>query len=290
MHINRFGIKKLSKILIVNFKNKYRVIRRVRFLTFNVIHPPVLLYQMGKVGSSTVYRSLKASGIKNPIYQVHHLSNDLDVQKKAHRKIGRNPYHLELSRALQKRISLKNKFKFKIITLVREPISREISNFFENPLFVSSDINDAHGNIDPIKAVDYLDRLFRDPHAFDYMFNWFDRELKTVFGIDVFSNKFDPELGYLRIEGEHADALIIRLEDLSDKGFKIISDFLSLPFPLAPLQANVRNQSEHSESYKVVKKKIKLDPVVCERIYESRFVRYFYSHNEISKFIQQWTE
>ena len=39
-------------------------------------NPPIIVYQMGKVGSSTVYRSLVNSYLKNPVYQVHFLSDE----------------------------------------------------------------------------------------------------------------------------------------------------------------------------------------------------------------------
>ena len=282
-------MKIFLKYLKANIKNKLRAFRQVKFVTFNDNEPPILLYQMGKVGSSSIYRTLQQSGIKNPIYQVHYLSDDLTAQKIKHSKVGKFPYHLELGSALQKKIP-KKRIKVKIISLVREPVSREISNFFQNHWFVSSDIYDERGIIDSKKAAEYLDKVLSAPHTFDDMFNWFDRELKSVFNIDIFTHNFNPEDGYLIINDENADVLIIRLEDLSEKGFKIISEFLELPFKLSPVTANIRLQSEHSESYKKVKKTIKLDPAVCEKIYESRFVRYFYSRNEISEFIQQWTK
>jgi len=47
--------------------------------------PPILIYQMGKVGSSAVYESLKKYGIQNPLHHVHFLSyghlNELERKK-----------------------------------------------------------------------------------------------------------------------------------------------------------------------------------------------------------------
>ncbi len=40
------------------------------------MHPPILIYQMGKVGSNTVHKTLLASGIQNPVFHVHFLTKE----------------------------------------------------------------------------------------------------------------------------------------------------------------------------------------------------------------------
>lgn len=37
---------------------------------------PILVYQMGKVGSSTIVNTLKSSNINNPVYHIHFLSSE----------------------------------------------------------------------------------------------------------------------------------------------------------------------------------------------------------------------
>jgi hypothetical protein len=45
-------------------------------------HPPVLIYQMGKVGSTSVSSSLNSAGLANYVFDIHFLSNDLIEYKK----------------------------------------------------------------------------------------------------------------------------------------------------------------------------------------------------------------
>ena len=101
---------------------------------------PIIIYQMGKVGSSTILRSLRALDIDTPIFHTHTLT----VEGRAHGEaiFGHKPQsyfprskHLLESEYLCKEIerSLKRKIgKWKVVTLVRDPIARNISSFWRN--------------------------------------------------------------------------------------------------------------------------------------------------------------
>ena len=39
-------------------------------------YPPILIYQMGKVGSATVHETLLHANLPHPIYHIHFLSYD----------------------------------------------------------------------------------------------------------------------------------------------------------------------------------------------------------------------
>lgn len=96
--------------------------------------PPVLIYQMGKVGSSTVHSSLNQLGI--PSYQVHLLSsNTISQTEEYYRRLPHAvmPGHLRTSKYLSEHIDkTRGKIRWKVVTLVREPVSRAISNCYEN--------------------------------------------------------------------------------------------------------------------------------------------------------------
>ena len=69
-------------------------------------HEPILIYQMGKVGSTSVSSSLNAAGLANYVFDIHFLSEDLNKYRNFY--IGSGivpvPYHIELGLALRKRI------------------------------------------------------------------------------------------------------------------------------------------------------------------------------------------
>lgn len=94
----------------------------------------VLIYQMGKVGSSSIYQSLAQSDDFKP-YHIHTL-NQITIQKIKERsklkglKIEQHIYDSE--HILGKFFEQTPQDKLKIITLVREPISRNIAAYFQN--------------------------------------------------------------------------------------------------------------------------------------------------------------
>ena len=101
--------------------------------------PPLLIYQMGKVGSKTIRSTLQASKLDRPIYHVHLLTPDRIEQLEADRRkyLGTGKEHLLKHiwqyQYLRTRMTddLKG-HKWKIVTLTREPVGRNISTFFEN--------------------------------------------------------------------------------------------------------------------------------------------------------------
>jgi len=256
------------------------------------VHPPILVYQMGKVGSTSVSDSLKAARLKNYVFDIHFLSNDLNQYKKFYIDSGivPVPYHIELGLALRKRI-IKNKFnKFKIISLVRDPIARQISDVFQNPEIMGMNIRGQVGLLDINKSITLIEDKFSDLKAFDYVFEWFDRELKSIFGIDVFSNPFNRDIGWTVYYGDKADLLIIRMEDLSLVGEAVISEFLKTPLKISLLDSNVRSQTPEAMSYKYVKENMRIKREICKKVYNSQLVRHFYSEKHINELINRWSK
>lgn len=253
--------------------------------------PPVLVYQMGKVGSSTVYNSLLDMGLKNSIHHVHFLSVDLPEYRRRHELAGifPAPYHIFLGEALSKVIAKRRGFPIKIISLVRDPVALVVSALFENTYFNKELLENDSDVIDPQKAIDQLELYFQVPDNCRYIYDWFDREFKHVFGIDVFATPFPVEKGYEVYSYNNVEALVIRLEDLAEKGPKSIAAFLGLDAPLSLQLKNIRTEIKLSDSYQKVLNGICLDKDLCGEIYSSRFVKHFYTDEMIEKFITKWS-
>lgn len=122
------------------------------------------------------------------------------------------------------------------------------------------------------------------------MYEWFNRELRTVFDIGVFAAPFPVETGHAVYSKGNVEALVIRLEDLSEKGPEAISNFLGLDEQLVLKQRNVRAQSVASEAYQRVKEEVSLSLPLCKKIYSSKFVKHFYSEDMTNKFTLHWTK
>jgi len=262
---------------------------------------PIINYQMGKVGSSTVQASLEAMNLDQPVYHVHFLNPERVGQiEQQRRKYFRTEKYALLRRPwlyefLFEQIQKKNRH-WKLITLVREPVARNVSTFFENlevtnkpgstAYVIRSDYYDFNIEADP-ENLDELIGLFFDRLVHERPLRYFDDEIKTVFGIDVFATEFPVDKGYGVYPGEYADLLLVRLEDLDRCANTVFKQFLGLDdFEL--VRANMSDDKIYAALYKAFKRSIRFPEAYLGEMYESRYARQFYSEEEIRGFRQGW--
>jgi len=116
-------------------KKRYYFAKCRIFLTFYLSNlgakESLIIYQMGKVGSSTILKSLEALELDIPIFHIHTLTQEgFNHGEKIYRDSG-NRYSprgtLWKSIFLRKQIDKGlNKKKYKVVTLVRDPIASGI--------------------------------------------------------------------------------------------------------------------------------------------------------------------
>lgn len=259
----------------------------------------IVVHQMGKVASNTVYKSLKCLEPLLPVFHTHSL-NYKQIEKISklliYPKFVGSYEHLIDSLSLLTMLQLdlastsEQKRDWKIITLVREPIDRNISAFFQNlsleKLFPSFT---THGQICE-EEVDQAIELFLREYSHHLPLNWLDSEIKEVFGIDTFNNApFDHEKGFQVMEKDNYSVLIIRVEDLNRCCSEAMKDFLNISdFNLR--QVNVSSNKKYSSIYKEFKKRIHLPDDYISQMYNSKYATHFYSPSEIREFISRWTK
>ena len=244
---------------------------------------PVIIYQMGKVGSRSVGDSLKNCGI-SPLFHVHRINLE-NIKQVENEYIGRglNPPHEKSGKFLNKNICRRNK-KAKFITMVREPVSRNISAFFENhKRFTGVE----YGSKD--FKIEKLTEIFMTEYIHDVPLTWFDKEIKLTLGIDVYKHPFPAKKGYSTIYKGNFELLILKLE-ISDKiKQKAISDFFNIhDFELK--KSNVSNKKIYSETYEQFKKKIALPHSYLEKMLNSKYSRHFYTNSEIDAIWSKWSD
>ena len=97
----------------------------------------------------------------------------------------------------------------KIISLVRDPVARNISAFFHDfEDWAGKPLEQISGGIEQIK------RIFLEQFDHDYTLRWFDR-LEDTLGVNVYNHPF-PREGYNIVRKGKMSILIMRLE-LDDK-------------------------------------------------------------------------
>jgi hypothetical protein len=210
---------------------------------------------MGKVGSTSVYESLLACGVT----AIHfHWMEPLYMGQIA------------------------NKERVEIITLVREPIGRCISEFFQN--FESHTGVDYHRDAFDLVT---LYELFLNNQYFWRPLPWFDEEMKPELGVDVYDYAFPQERGWLVIETGIYRILILKAE--LDDAIKetVIADFLKLgSFELT--RANMAQEKAYAETYRTFIQTIRLPATYIDAMCNYKYTRHFYSETEIAGMRSKW--
>ena len=256
---------------------------------------PILVYQMGKVGSSSIVDSLKAKKLDRPIFHMHFLSPEtIQRAERVLREIygGRhnvNRWALYESRFVSKHVLQWPSKELKIVSLVREPVARNISSFFQN---LDKFIPDCAALYDAgrIGIADITRHYLQDFHEHTYPLTWFDEEMKTVFGIDVFSTE---DMLYqdhrIYVYRRHlVELLVLRAEDIDNVARQALRDFLKID-DITLKSANVARGKDYSRVYRDFRDNLKLPDEYLAQMYESKYVRHFYSAQEIERFYSCWS-
>jgi hypothetical protein len=254
---------------------------------------PIIIYQMGKVGSSSVERILKGANLDRPVYHVHFLSHrGIANAEKYFLSLNNSgtPHHIKLSKILRKKICKSKDFRWKVITLVREPVARDVSDCFQNLESYHPHLIDRKGTAKKAKIIQLLENHFRAYDANkDYTANWFDNELRSTFELDVYKYPFNFQDGFSLITANNIDLLVLRLENLDSTFNRAFNRFLDSNISFNMYRSNVGQNKRYSATYRYLLENLTLPYKICEKIYSSKYASHFYTQIERNNFISQWS-
>ncbi|HWO40246.1 MAG TPA: putative capsular polysaccharide synthesis family protein [Candidatus Eisenbacteria bacterium] len=231
------------------------------------VAPPVLIYQMGKVGSSSIYRSLK------PIWpgltmHTHFITRDAKKSQTA---------HIIYERAIRPGRPIF------VISPVREPIARNVSTFFQN-FECETGIKYQNSTFSVNDLIQFFLRQFKHYDAL----RWFDNRFRVELGLDVYDYAF-PASGSAVISHQNIKLLLMRSELPDEVKENAIRNFLELPhFVLS--NTNSSAEKDYSEMYRQFKHTFVPPKWYFEAMYGSRFFNHFYDAVQRAMFIAHWTQ
>jgi hypothetical protein len=277
LRIKIFLMRYLEKMF---FHNQKRIIKKAIVSEKEIL----IVLSIGKVGSSSLYASLKKIKPFALILHLHTLT-EAGIQKQrnyylnSHRKSV--PFHLIQSQAFLECMPL-IQHKIKLITLIREPISRELSSIFQDTFnFSRSKKLDNHlfRNIINDKVKLLMQRLPEE--------TWFEEEIYNNFQINVFDRVFNSEKGFVSYVGDKVELLLFRLDDLERVFEDGISSFLSIDSSMTLVHKNDSEGKFYVSTYKTLSQEVKLSKEEMIEILNSKFIRHFYSDKK-DLIIRQW--
>ena len=239
----------------------------------------LLVYSMGKTGSSSVYYTLMRDFPFSKVIHVHFLSDYwyswFSNQNKKNLKKDRN----QILSDKAKKFIKKNKKLFSI-TIIRDPFSRSISDYFHSKRDILSSLSD-NQIIKEISESYYIQSNSMD---------WFEKDFNSFFNIDIYKMPFNTNKGWEVYKlGEERSILIIRIDVLT-------SSFKKAFFNLTGLHVNklfITNRREDdntlSERYKLFKSNYYESEESVNRKLSSKFVKHFFNKNQIQTLREKYT-
>jgi hypothetical protein len=243
---------------------------------------PVLVYQMAKVGSSAVLDALDAAGI--PAFHVHRMdAGHLRRMRAARRALGWYiipvPPHDRLGLRLRRDLLDRGR-RAAIVTLVRDPIARNLSSYFEHLDAIWHRVN-AH-----LLPIEELIAGFFERYTHDEPLTWFDDEMLPATGIDVYTHPF-PAGGVLTVTAGALDLLILRSELPDAEKADALSTFLGVA-GLTLGRANTTGNKAKGEVYRRFVDRIRFPASYVQSMLQSRYARHFYTGPELEEMARRY--
>jgi hypothetical protein len=260
----------------------WRMARRLDLLALRG-REPVVVFQMGKVGSTSVARSFP-TGAHPLAVQTHHLHRPRIERAKAwsrERGLPRRAHYFHAD-AVARRVVDRGR-PFKLITLVREPVGRSVSNFFHDfARFVGVAPEESTHTVPEL-----VDVLVAHEHQLDES-RWFPREFAPALGLDVYAHPFPHEEGGQVLRSGGGEVLVLRLETPDERKERLIADFLGEPgFRLAT--ANVGLDKAYADAYRAFRGEAVLPDEYLDRKLSGVYATHFYTPTERDEIRARWS-
>ena len=253
---------------------------------------PLIVYQMGKVGSEALEASLLACELQRPLYRVHAMVKEnidiglmqANVTSKEYFKRSKTDFiGLHLGNQIRRDL---RKHKWQVVTMVRDPVAQNVSTFFQIMDLLVSNYSERLARKDI--SIEELSEKFLELFPPDNIFvNWFDKELGKLFEVDVFEKPFDKEKGVSRWSWPNLDLLVIRLEDFDQVASTELQKFIDIDgFEIK--KKNLSSTKIYHDLYTKFRTEASFPEAYLDGVYGSRLARHFYTNQELASFRSAW--
>lgn len=242
-------------------------------MTYGRSDPLVAIHSMGKVGSSTLYRPVK-NLIGDRAFHIHQL-NAKTIEHAIKSGIGIVDHIKDSFRFLEARDRAD---RVKLVVPVREPLSRNVSAFFNNLTRFGID--------EQTSDVDLVIRTFLERYPHHIPIRWFDLQVKQPLGIDPYEAKAGTPHVFANTKYE---LLVVRVEDSDSRIESQLQEYLDNP-SISLQRENVGDQKSYKDLYGSFRSTFRPPKSLIQTLYEAEYVKAFYPENEVAHMRSFWEQ
>ncbi len=244
---------------------------------------PVLIFSIGKVGTTALTASIEAA-TGRPVIKAHGLTSEgLKTRLDREKLITPRPRGIWANQWLRQDLRLRPKHRWQVICGVRDPIALAASAHFYNRRVVGET---EPGHPDEADLVDDAAGVADIVEHFSRSEDWFRDELEPITGIDVYAEPFPHDTGYAEYRSGRFHVLLIRQEDIRRVGGDALGGFLGLGGPCPILS---RNSGDQDPRYGRFLDEWNAPSRLVDEAYGTRSARHFYSDSERKAMAEKWT-
>lgn len=261
-----------------------RIFFRLRFDKIIKSHKDnniILIYTAGKDGSSTLFYTLMKEMPYKKIFHLHALVDKrighMRVEAiREKNRIKANNYKEYVNNQENKKIS--------VISMVRDPVEKMISGFFQNYNFRYSD------KLSEMSTEDIGKEVCKWGGGVINGRDWFEDELIIYLNYNIYNEPFNKKLGYkIYNVSEKINLLIIRTDKLNQVFGRALKEFLGGDVKKLYTFNETKNKQE-GDIYKKIKNGFYLNEHDGKYIYGLKYMKYFYTDEEREKMKNKWVK
>lgn len=244
---------------------------------------PCVVFQMGKVGSTTIVSALNATG-KIRAFQAHRLNPENTADIQARFRAGEGYYRdMIFERGLYRWLQRQRR-PVKVIVPLREPFSHSYSSFFQNIR------RNTRGHVDPRRVeIEVLAPYFFRWEELGMATKWIEREYIPVLGYDPYRYDFDSKSGTQVIAEGRYEVLLLKVELDDNAKARAIADFLGLG-AIELKRRNVAEGKAYATLYNRFRSEVRIPSVIANSWTKSRYMHHFYTKTEIKNALVRFAE
>lgn len=261
--------------------------RQVRNVLASSIGTPLLIWQMGKVGSTSLEQSLRDVSPSYPVLRAHLLGHEMMVSGELYKRARRRGTREYLRNVAIREEFLRAGSRWKVLTILREPMSRNISSFFQNlDIYIGRKPHlILEHKSDPVS---YLMDTFVSKFDHNRPTKWVAGELEKFTGIALLDREFPVHRGCARYSSGRFDAFVVRVEDIDGVASSATRAFLEAP-DLALRKDNVGDEKWYSGLYREFRARRSLPQELVLQTIHSPYGRTFYSDTNEAAMLEKYS-